>query len=72
MEAQSDSHDISDFEVIDFPSFSEYSEGVKTPPVSENDAFNRLPDLRISSIEDGHPPWQGHRDKLVGLVDMGR
>lgn len=19
-----------------------------------------------------HPPWEGHRDKLVGIVDMGR
>lgn len=20
----------------------------------------------------GHPPWKGHGDKLVGIVDMGR
>lgn len=19
-----------------------------------------------------HPPWEGHRDKLIGIVDMGR
>lgn len=22
--------------------------------------------------ERPHPPWEGHRDKLVGIVDMGR
>lgn len=69
MDTNVDNRDNSDFEVIDFP---ECSEDVETSLLSGHDVLSQFSDLSVTSMEDGHPPWQGHRDKLIGLVDMGR
>ncbi|KAF5655205.1 retrograde regulation protein [Fusarium sp. NRRL 25303] len=52
--------DFSDFEVIDpiaeFGHESSDDEDVQPP---------------YAHLQGGHPPWQGHEGKLVGVVDMG-
>ncbi|CAG9986663.1 unnamed protein product [Clonostachys byssicola] len=76
---ESDS-EFSDFEFIEHPSESEDtapssspsassspSHSPTLPPQSEDESSILMP----NELRYGHPPWQGHRDKLVGLVDMG-
>lgn len=59
--------DISDFEEILTPDEVESIEWNPQSPVSPS------PGLAPSARENrGHPPWSGHRDRLVGIVDMGR
>jgi retrograde regulation protein 2 len=55
--------DFSDFEIID--------------PIAEfgpesSDEEDTTPQPLIPHLQGGHPPWQGHEAKLVGVVDMGR
>lgn len=69
MDTNADNQDSSDFEVVNLPECSEDSE---TSLLSGDDVLDQFSDLSVVSAEDGHPPWQGHRDKLIGLVDMGR
>ena len=64
----------SDYELI-----SEDDYGVLTPTTSdeESDGSGSIdcPDdvaAPVKAAAGGHPPWRGHGDKLVGLVDMGR
>lgn len=53
---------ISDFEVDEEANGASH-EALMTPAIS---TASRGDDDRP------HPPWEGHRDKLVGIVDMGR
>lgn len=59
--------DMSDFEEILTPDeaesieWSSHSQGSPSP----YRAF-------AMAGERPHPPWSGHRDRLVGIVDMGR
>lgn len=63
---------ISDFEDLGIISDSEHDEG------TSEEAKGALMTPAIPAIPLGerrdrpHPPWEGHRDKLVGIVDMGR
>lgn len=49
-----------------------------TPCASDDDGSDgsdsdRLEeDMSTNFYSGGHPPWRGHGDKLVGIVDMGR
>lgn len=54
--------DFSDFEIID--PIAEFG------PESSDD--EDVPQPSIPHLQGGHPPWQGHEGKLVGVVDMGR
>lgn len=59
--------DLSDFEDLAIGSESEDADGADgafmTPAIS----------TKTSREGDGpRPPWEGRRDKLVGVVDMGR
>ncbi|KAL7972560.1 Ppx/GppA phosphatase family domain-containing protein [Trichoderma sp. SZMC 28014] len=62
---------ISDFEDLGIISDSEHDEG------TSEEAKGALMTPAIPAIPLGeerdrpHPPWEGHRDKLVGIVDMG-
>jgi hypothetical protein len=69
MEQDLEGSDSSGFEIIDTP---EDSTEVETALLSGSRLSDRLRKLSVSTPEDGHPPWQGHRDRLIGLVDMGR
>ncbi|CAM1506225.1 Fc.00g058660.m01.CDS01 [Cosmosporella sp. VM-42] len=60
--------DDSDFEVIDAIAESEEDEQWCRSD-EEGIAEARIPPLAYQ--HQPHPPWQGHRDKLVGVVDMG-
>ncbi|KAG7107058.1 Retrograde regulation protein 2 like [Verticillium longisporum] len=45
-----------------------------TPYASDDDGSDsdRLEeDMSTNFYSGGHPPWRGHGDKLVGIVDMG-
>lgn len=56
----------SDYELI-----SDEDYGVLTPTTSDEESdIENTPNT--SSRPGGHPPWRGHGDKLVGVVDMGR
>jgi retrograde regulation protein 2 len=62
---------ISDFE--DLGIISDFEEDEETNDAAKGALMT--PALPAASHGDGekpHPPWQGHRDKLVGVVDMGR
>lgn len=59
--------DWSDFEEILTPDEAESIEWNPQSPVSPLSA--RAPSSREHRR---HPPWSGHRDRLVGIVDMGR
>ncbi|KJK76038.1 hypothetical protein H634G_08443 [Metarhizium anisopliae BRIP 53293] len=57
MAARCDSPDFSDFEEVDV------SEIPHTPLLSSSHELSLS-----SSTGDGHPPWQGHRDKLIRIL----
>lgn len=59
--------DFSDFEEILTPDEAESIEWSLQSPAAP---FARQPPL--THRERRHPPWSGHRDRLVGIVDMGR
>jgi retrograde regulation protein 2 len=59
--------DFSDFEEILTP---DEAESIEWNPQSPASAFAGQPP--ITHRERRHPPWSGHRDRLVGIVDMGR
>ena len=59
--------DFSDFEEILTP---DEAESIEWNPQSPAAAFAGQPPL--THRERRHPPWSGHRDRLVGIVDMGR
>jgi hypothetical protein len=59
--------DFSDFEEILTPDEAESIEWNSQSPVAP---FAGQPPL--THRERRHPPWSGHRDRLVGIVDMGR
>jgi hypothetical protein len=54
--------DLSDFEIID--PIAEFG------PESSDEEDDPQPPF--PHPQGGHPPWQGHEGKLVGVVDMGR
>ena len=57
--------DFSDFELIDpIAEFGHESSDEEDAPQQQ---YAPAPHL-----QGGHPPWQGHEGKLVGVVDMGR
>ncbi|KAL7800061.1 Ppx/GppA phosphatase family domain-containing protein [Trichoderma ceciliae] len=61
---------ISDFE--DMGIISDFEEDEETKEGTGGDSV--APAMLAPGPGDGdrpHPPWQGHRDKLVGIVDMG-
>ncbi len=59
--------DMSDFEEILTP---DEAESIEWSPRSQGSPSP----YRASTMagERPHPPWSGHRDRLVGIVDMGR
>ena len=59
--------DFSDFEEILTPDEAESIEWNPQSP-SGSPAAQRP----FTHRERQHPPWSGHRDRLVGIVDMGR
>ena len=59
--------DFSDFEEILTPDEVDSIEWNPQSPVAPPPA-----QAPISHRERRHPPWSGHRDRLVGIVDMGR
>ncbi|KAF7561389.1 hypothetical protein G7046_g2768 [Stylonectria norvegica] len=62
--------DISDFEEIDAGSESEWDDMSEELFGDSATSHPILPD--VAAFEHaGHPPWQGHGDKLIGIVDMG-
>jgi retrograde regulation protein 2 len=58
--------DMSDFEEILTP---DEVESIEWNPRSPTPSPMQAP---ITHKERHHPPWSGHRDRLVGIVDMGR
>lgn len=54
--------DFSDFEEIDPITEFGIDHGAVSQPI--------LP--HRPHLEGGHPPWQGHGGRLIGVVDMGR
>lgn len=62
--------DISDFEDLEIVSDFEDDEGT----IEAKGALMTpaIPAIPLRERERPHPPWEGHRDKLVGIVDMGR
>ncbi|KAL6901610.1 Ppx/GppA phosphatase family domain-containing protein [Trichoderma evansii] len=61
---------ISDFEDLGIISDIEEDEGANE---SDKGALMTpaIPAIPLGDKERPHPPWEGHRDKLVGIVDMG-
>ena len=59
--------DFSDFEEILTPDEVESIEWNPNSPATQPPA-----QAPITHRERRHPPWSGHRDHLVGIVDMGR
>ena len=59
----------SDFDVIDAVTSSEEEEEWVG---SCDEAFEDVDFSALENRHKPHPPWQGHGDKLVGIVDMGR
>lgn len=59
--------DMSDFEEILTPDEAESVEWNPRSPQSPS-PFG----APSASRDRRHPPWSGHRDRLVGIVDMGR
>jgi retrograde regulation protein 2 len=59
--------DMSDFEEILTPDEVESIEWNPQSPISPSPA-----QAPATHKERRHPPWSGHRDRLVGIVDMGR
>jgi retrograde regulation protein 2 len=59
--------DMSDFEEILTPDEVESIEWNPQSPISPS-----LAHAPATHKERRHPPWSGHRDRLVGIVDMGR
>lgn len=59
--------DMSDFEEILTPDEAESIEWSPRSAMSPSPAG-----APSANMERGHPPWSGHRDRLVGIVDMGR
>lgn len=59
--------DWSDFEEILTPDEVESIEWNPQSPISPSPA-----QAPSTHRERRHPPWSGHRDRLVGIVDMGR
>lgn len=59
--------DMSDFEEILTPDEVDSIEWGPRSPESPSPA-----QVSFTTRERGHPPWSGHRDRLVGIVDMGR
>ncbi|KAK7408175.1 retrograde regulation protein 2 [Neonectria punicea] len=67
---------FSDFEEIDTMSSSDEHEQdcaqQETPePLIESLTFPHSMDAFHDPLRGGHPPWQGHDGKLIGVVDMG-
>jgi hypothetical protein len=59
--------DFSDFEEILTP---DEAESIEWNPQSPSASSAAQPPR--NNRERRHPPWSGHRDRLVGIVDMGR
>ena len=59
--------DFSDFEEILTPDEAESIEWNSQSPAAPSAAQPSL-----THRERRHPPWSGHRDRLIGIVDMGR
>lgn len=59
--------DFSDFEEILTPDEAESIEWNPQSPAAPS--AGQAP---VTHRERRHPPWSGHRDRLVGIVDMGR
>ena len=62
--------DLSDFE--DLGIISDPEEDAEE---EEDEELMMTPAMAAKACREGdgpHPPWEGHRDKLVGIVDMGR
>jgi len=59
--------DFSDFEEILTPDEAESIEWNPQSPAAPSAA-----QPPVTHQERRHPPWSGHRDRLVGIVDMGR
>lgn len=64
----SDCSDMSDFEEILTPDELSTFEWVSNSSASPGPARGPGP----AADKGRHPPWSGHRDRLVGIVDMGR
>lgn len=63
--------DISDFEDLGIISASEEDEGMSEAAKGAL-MTPAIPAIPLGEGDRPHPPWEGHRDKLVGIVDMGR
>lgn len=62
---------LSDFE--DLGIISDFEEDEDSKSASGGDLMTPTMPTPSSGDEDRpRPPWQGHREKLVGVVDMGR
>lgn len=62
---------ISDFEDLGIISDIEDDEGVNE--IDKGALMTpAIPAIPLGEKDRPHPPWEGHRDKLVGIVDMGR
>jgi len=59
--------DMSDFEEILTPDEADSIEWGSSSSESPSPA-----QASFRARERRHPPWSGHRDRLVGIVDMGR
>lgn len=66
---------MEDLSISDFSDFEE----ILTPDEAESIEWNPESPAAPSAVqpplanrERRHPPWSGHRDRLVGIVDMGR
>jgi retrograde regulation protein 2 len=59
--------DMSDFEEILTPDEADSIEWGPSSPESPSPA-----PVSFTARERRHPPWSGHRDRLIGIVDMGR
>ena len=60
--------DTFDYDKVDIPNALE--DAVVIHQASQAQVATEFPSLEW--LRNGHPPWMGHGDKLIGIVDIGR